>query len=118
MQKPAATLFASLFVVTGIACTSTTDPFTPLLVSGTVTQGGDPALARVRLSAEGFQSSVETESDGTYSLTTGGGGVPESFCPSVRVTAALLGADSVTVVDEQTRAIGSCGEHMVDFDFP
>jgi len=98
------------------ACSSVADPFTPLNVTGTVTQGGSPAAARITLTAGGNRNERDFP-DGTYSITTGGGGLPESFCSDVQISAGLLSPEG-TVVDTQTRTIGACGDHVVDFEFP
>jgi hypothetical protein len=99
-----------------VACTSVADPFTPLNVSGTVTQGGSPAAAHITLTAGG-NSIGRDFLDGTYSISMGGGGLPESFCSQVRISADLLSPED-SVIDSQSRNIGACGDHIVDFEFP
>lgn len=98
------------------ACQSVADPFTLLNVTGTVTQAGSPAAARITLTAGGNQNEREFP-DGSYSITTGGGGIPESLCSEVRIAAGLLSPEG-TVVDTQTRTIGACGDQVVNFEFP
>lgn len=100
-----------------LSCTTTTDPFAQLTVSGTVTRDGEPAPARIRLTAGNF-SNAQNFFDGSYSLTVGGGGVPASNCPSAAIRAELLDTDGETVLDEEVRTLGECGEHVVDFAFP
>lgn len=114
-MRSAPILAASLLLIA--ACTSVADPFMTVVVTGTVTQGGEPAPARIRLAAAGFALQRDFP-DGVYSITTGGGGVPESYCDEVRITANLLSADGSTVLDTQSREIGACGEFGVDFEFP
>lgn len=100
-----------------LSCTTTTDPFAQLTVSGTVTREGEPAPVRIRLTAGNF-STAQNFFDGSYSITVGGGGVPASNCASAAVRAQLLDADGETVLDEEVRTLGECGEHVVDFEFP
>lgn len=99
------------------ACRMVTDPFTPITVSGTVTQSGEPAPASITLSAGSF-STTQTVEDGSYTITVGGGGVPESNCSSASIRARLLASDLETVLAEETRQLGACGSHTVDFEFP
>lgn len=98
-------------------CTVTTEPLETLTVTGTITQGGDPAPALVRLTAGNFQTNIPFP-DGTYTITVGGGAIPSSDCASAAIRAELLDTDLQTVLDEETRQLGSCGQHEVDFAFP
>jgi hypothetical protein len=107
-------LLTSLLV---LGCTTGTDPARLLTVSGTVTQAGAPVAVTVTLSAGNFSASREFN-DGVYALTLAGGGVPESACGTARVRAALFASDGKTIVDEESRELGECGEHTVNFDFP
>jgi hypothetical protein len=100
-----------------LGCTTSTDPARLLTVTGTVTQSGEPATATISLTAGNFSASRAFD-QGTFSLTLGGGGVPESACPTARVQATILEADGQTVLDEETRHLGECGEHTVHFEFP
>jgi hypothetical protein len=93
-----------------------TDPFEPLSVTGAITAGGAPAAARVELSAGNFKTVRDYE--GTYLISVSGGGVPASNCDDVTISAALLDTDGETVLEEETRDLDACGEHVVDFDFP
>ena len=103
--------------VVWLGCTSVTDPSRLLTASGTVTKAGAPAAATVRLSAGNFSTS-RAITDGTFSLTAGGGSVPLSACPSARIEARIYAEDGVTVVDEETRDLLDCGEYTVHFEFP
>ena len=101
-----------------LACTTTTDPSSLLTVSGTATEAGAAAPVTITLTAGNFSAS-RLFTDGTYSLTLGGGSIPASDCPSASVMAELHPpGDETTVLDEQVQGIGACGEHVVDFDFP
>jgi hypothetical protein len=100
-----------------LGCTSVTDPSRLLTASGTVTKAGVPSAATVMLSAGNFSTS-RTITDGTFTLTVGGGGVPSSACSSARIEARIYAEDGETVVDEEVRNLLDCGEHTVDFEFP
>lgn len=101
-----------------LACTTATDPSSLLTVTGTITQGGAPAPATITLTAGNFSAS-RLFTDGTYSLTLGGGSIPASSCGSAAIQVQLHPPDDeTTVLDEQVRQIGECGEHVVDFEFP
>ncbi|MDZ7778979.1 MAG: hypothetical protein U5R14_03445 [Gemmatimonadota bacterium] len=108
--------FAFFLSLVLLSCTISTDPFARLTVSGTATQGGEPAPVRIRLTAGNF-STARNFFDGSYSITVGGGGVPASNCSSAAVRARLLDSDGETVLDEEVRTLGECGEHVVDFAF-
>ena len=99
------------------ACTVAPDPFVVLRITGTVTQGGAPAPAKVELLV-GQTVNGRTFPDGTFELTPGGGGLPSMDCGSVAVRAQLLAPDLQTVLASETRNVGSCGVHVVDFVFP
>lgn len=112
--------FGTLMLVVGAVvlvagCSVTTDPYTPLSVSGSITAGGEPAIARVELAAGNFRTVRDYE--GSYLISVSGGGVPASSCGDVSISAALLDTDG-TVLDEETRDLNDCGEHVVDFEFP
>lgn len=98
-------------------CKITTDPLQTLTASGTVTQAGEPAPARIRLAAGNF-STTRDYPDGTFQITAGTGTLPSSNCPSAEITAWLLASDGQTLLDSETRVLGACGEHVVDFVFP
>lgn len=114
MLRSGILLLAPLLV---LGCTTGTDPARLLTVSGTVTQAGAPVAATVTLTAGNFNASREFD-DGIYGLTLAGGGVPDSVCGTARVSATLYASDGETVLDEESRELGECGEHTVDFDFP
>jgi len=103
--------------LTLIACTVATDPFTLVRVTGTVTQGGQPAPARIRLTV-GQTTNGITTADGTFEISPVGGGAPESSCGFVSIQAELLAPDLQTVLAESTRQLSGCGDHVVDFAFP
>lgn len=100
-----------------LGCTTGTDPARLLTVSGTVTQAGAPVAVTVTLTAGNFSASRDFE-DGIYSLTLAGGGVPESACATAGVLATVYASDGETIVDEESRQLGECGEHTVNFEFP
>lgn len=104
----------SASLVTG--CKVGTDPFAGLSVSGTITAGGAPATARIELAAGNFRT--VRDYDGSYVISVSGGGVPESDCDDVTISAELLDDDGETVLDEESRALDACGDHVVDFAFP
>lgn len=111
-------LLGTTALALALACTTTTDPSSLLTVSGTLTQGGAPAPVTITLTAGNFSAS-RLFTDGTYSLTLGGGSIPASTCGSAAVHAQLHPpGDDTTVLDEQAHAIGACGQHVVDFEFP
>ena len=97
-------------------CTVSTDPFAALSVSGSITAGGAPAMARIELTAGNFRT--VRDYDGSYVISVSGGGVPASDCDDVAVSAELLDADGETVLDEESRTLNGCGDHVVDFAFP
>lgn len=115
-RKGAAVGIAAVVVLLIAGCSVSTDPFASLTVSGTVTRAGEPAPARIRLSAGNFATENDYL-DGTYTITVSGGGVPASNCASVRIDVSLLDDDGA-VVDQDSRQIGECGQHVVDFEFP
>lgn len=107
-----------LLVSLGLAaCTVEPDPFVVLRITGTVAQGGVPAPAKVELLV-GQTVNGRTFPDGTFELSPGGGGLPSMDCGSVAVRAQLLAPDLETVLGSETRNLGECGEHVVDFVFP
>ncbi len=107
---------AALVALAPAACTTSTDPFTPLAVDGTVTRNGEPVPAEVTLRAGNFRAS-SIFPDGSFSLTVGGGGVPQSNCSSAQVEAAVLDEDGRTVLERESRFLGGCGAYTVDFEF-
>jgi len=107
---------AATAMLMAAGCGTGTDPFAFLDASGTVTAAGEPAPARITLSAGSFSTTQEYP-DGSYSITVGGGGVPASNCADAWIRAELLAPDR-SVLDEQTRTLGACGQHVVDFTFP
>lgn len=115
--RAAAALGSTIAVTLLAGCKVSTEPLESLTATGTVTAGGEPAPALIELSAGNFQTII-TFPDGNYSITVGGGAIPSSACASAAIRAGLLDEDEVTVLDEQTRQLGSCGQHEVDFEFP
>jgi hypothetical protein len=99
------------------ACTVSTEPVMTLSVTGTITREDAPAPAIVTLTAGNHETSIAF-SDGTYSITVGGGVIPESACASAAISAQILAEDEGSDLEEQTRQIGTCGAHVVDFEFP
>ena len=97
-------------------CKVGTDPFAALSVSGTITAAGAPAMARIELTAGNFRT--VRDYDGSYVVSVSGGGVPESDCDDVAISAGLLDEDGETVLDEEFRTLDGCGDHTVDFAFP
>ena len=100
-----------------LACTTATDPSRLLTVSGVVTQDGVPVPVTIEVTAGSFSISRDFE-DGTYALTLGGGSVPASVCPSARVEATVYAPGGATIVEQEARDLGDCGEYTVDFEFP
>jgi hypothetical protein len=100
-----------------LGCTSVADPSRLLTASGTVTKAGAPTAATVELSAGNFSVS-RAITDGTFTLTLGGGSVPLSACSSARIEVRIYAEDGQTVVDEEARNLLDCGEHTVHFEFP
>jgi hypothetical protein len=94
-------------------CTSVSEPVVILTASGTITRNGAPATADIELSANTFQSSRAFT--GTYQITVSA--IPESNCGAATLVAQLLDTDGVTVLDEQTRNLGECGDFEIDFEF-
>jgi hypothetical protein len=111
-------LWACVVGVAGVlgGCTVSTDPFTPISVSGSITAGGAPAAARIELRAGNFRTVRGYE--GSYVISLRGGGVPASDCDDVTISAALLDVDGEAVLDEESRTLDACGDHVVDFAFP
>ena len=97
-------------------CKVGTDPFAALSVSGSITEAGEPATARIELTAGNFRT--VRDYDGSYVISVSGGGVPESDCDDVAISAGLLASDGETVLDEEVRTLDGCGDHTVDFTFP
>lgn len=102
-------------VVTG--CTVSTEPVVNISVTGTVTQGGDPVAAIMKLTAGNYTTEIAF-SDGSYSITVGGGVIPQSSCSSAAIRAQVLAEGSTTELEEQTEQLGDCGTHVVHFEFP
>lgn len=107
-----------LVAVAGLVsgCKVSTDPFTTVSVTGSITAGGAPAAARIELSAGSFRTVRSYE--GSYVISVGGGGVPQSACDEVGISASLLDDDGETVLDQEAVMLAGCGDHVVDFDFP
>ena len=115
-RSPGPRRIARALVALALAgCTTSTDPFSPLTVDGTVTRNGAPAPAEITLTAGNFRTS-KIFPDGSFSLTVGGGGVPQSNCSSATVEAAVLDEDG-RPGERESRFLGGCGAYTVDFEF-
>lgn len=116
MKKTPGRLLLLILPLLAVGCTTATDPARVLTVNGTVTRAGTPATAAITLTAGNFSASQTF--DGAFTLTLGGGGVPESVCAAAALEAVLYDTDGETVLDDETRHLGECGEHTVHFAFP
>ncbi|MCH7564992.1 MAG: hypothetical protein IH968_14340 [Gemmatimonadetes bacterium] len=100
-------------VLTACGGSSTESTRQEVLVTGTITIGGQPGPAIVTLGIEGSSNpGLSVGVFGTYRLVTE---VASSDCQRLFVQAFFLNSVDQPIAEE-TKPLGSCGTHVVDFE--
>ena len=109
--RAALTLFSMFPVLAGCSEIFWKGP-EPVSVTGAVTFNGEPAVGKVKLTdAISAFGNVEIERfSGTYRVEA-----QLTYCGETRVTVSV--SDSIGyVLASETRRLGSCGDHLADFE--
>ncbi len=113
MMNSLAGILPFALVLTACGGSSTESTREEVLVTGTITIGGQPGPAIVTLGMEGSSNpGLSVGVFGTYRLVTE---VASSDCPRLFIQAFFLNSVGQPI-GEDTEPLGSCGTHVVDFE--